>query len=267
MKESILKANGISLAVYERQGNTTPVFFVHGLFSNARTWRVALEQQCMNDIGIIAIDWPGHGRSERRTDPVHYRFLEISALIANVIEQKKLEDVLIVGHSIGGHIAMQVPRFTDKVSAAVIVAAAPIDDKSGLDTAYNLNEDITSILRGTITDDILCNAWLHDRRLLADIKESYHDTHLAFRRTIDQNIIPFIGAPEFLPENKLLKHKRVAFIYGEDEKLIKRSYLERMALQMPVNHSIHYVPGAAHFPQMESPAVFSSILSNFIREG
>lgn len=264
MKKNILVANGFPVAVYDREGTSPPVFFVHGIFSNAAAWQPMLQQPGMTGIRAIALDLPGHGASGRTDVPEDYGFLNFSSIVAAVLERLDLHKVILVGHSIGGHVAMHVSRFTDRVAAIMIVAAVPLDDASALGNAYNLDGSLTAIFGGNATDEILCDAWLHGPRHLPTIKDSYQNTHSVFQQAVTQNITSFLSPPNFTSEKELLVNKRVAFVYGEEDKLVRRSSVDALATDLAPAHEMHFVAHTAHFPHLEAPAEFGNIMRNFI---
>jgi len=91
------------------------LLFIHGAGGNNRFW--AHQFRALEGVNAYALDLPGHGRSEGRgfkTIPAYRGFL------SSFLEALALEKAILVGHSMGGAIALDFalrhPTRTDKLS-------------------------------------------------------------------------------------------------------------------------------------------------------
>ena len=103
----------------ERSGDGPPLVFVHGLGTSSSTWdacRALLDDR----YEVIAIDLPGHGRSSVVEDPAEYtrdRALEhLDELVAGLAVP-----AVIVGHSLGGYLALAFAATRPGVARAIVV--------------------------------------------------------------------------------------------------------------------------------------------------
>src|SRR5690606_35042567 len=55
---------------------------------------------------VIAVDLPGFGESERIAQP--FGIPQVADTLLEFIDQKKLSDIHIVGHSLGGYVALEM---------------------------------------------------------------------------------------------------------------------------------------------------------------
>ncbi len=88
----------------EVSGSGKPVLLIHGFGNSVYVWRhlaPALAQQNR----VIAIDLKGFGDSPKPADE-RYSVYEQARLIRDYVEDNDLKDVTIVGHSLGGGIAL-----------------------------------------------------------------------------------------------------------------------------------------------------------------
>src|SRR5580700_7548585 len=83
-------------------GGRSPVVLLHGLNDAHFTWR-RIAPDLARDRLVLVPDLPGHGLSER--PDASYDLAWYAGVIAQWIEGLKLEQVDIVGHSLGGGIA------------------------------------------------------------------------------------------------------------------------------------------------------------------
>jgi 4,5:9,10-diseco-3-hydroxy-5,9,17-trioxoandrosta-1(10),2-diene-4-oate hydrolase len=98
-----IDADGGRLAVI-RRGRGTPVVCLHAIGHGARDFE-ALADRIGEDFEIVAIDWPGQGRSPSSVPPSaeNYEALALAALDALGIGR-----AVLIGNSIGGAAALRV---------------------------------------------------------------------------------------------------------------------------------------------------------------
>jgi pimeloyl-ACP methyl ester carboxylesterase len=99
------------------------VVFVHGLFGQGKNW-TTIAKGLADNHRVTLLDLPNHGHSPW-TDRVDY--LDMAELVATELEQFG-EPVTLVGHSMGGKVAMQLSlRRPELLRALVVVDIAPVE--------------------------------------------------------------------------------------------------------------------------------------------
>jgi pimeloyl-ACP methyl ester carboxylesterase len=99
------------------------VVFVHGLFGQGRNW-TTIGKGLADAHRVTLVDLPNHGHSPW-TDRVEY--LDMVELLATELEQFG-EPITLVGHSMGGKVAMQLAlRRPELLRALVVVDIAPVE--------------------------------------------------------------------------------------------------------------------------------------------
>jgi len=96
---------------------------IHGLGSSAEAWQ-KLTPFLESGFNLTIYELPGHGH----TAPVPNLTIETASRdLARFIEDNGLDRPILVGHGIGGMIAMNYAfRFTDDVRRLIIIDAAPV---------------------------------------------------------------------------------------------------------------------------------------------
>ncbi|OAG38936.1 hypothetical protein AYO21_06814 [Fonsecaea monophora] len=96
---------------YETEGNPSgpSILFIHGLGGTTNAFQPLVPE--LQDYNIVRFDWSGHGRSSTPTTT------SIDSYVGDCLaamEELKLKDVNVVGHSLGGlialHLAAKVPE-------------------------------------------------------------------------------------------------------------------------------------------------------------
>ncbi|HKD00079.1 MAG TPA: alpha/beta fold hydrolase [Methylomirabilota bacterium] len=114
----------------EGSGATT-VLLIHGSGMSARSWDMQL-QGLPRSLRMIALDLPGHGQS----DPAPRAGVEAYAgAVADVLAALECGPVVVVGHSLGGSVAIALAaRRPDLVRGLVLIASCvklPLVDSVG----------------------------------------------------------------------------------------------------------------------------------------
>lgn len=107
---------------YVERGGGRPILMIHGLGGTLHHMRRPLMEEFGDGYRLIALDRPGSGYSTR---PAGFdgRLSEQARLIAGFIDALGLEKPLLVGHSLGGAVALATAlAYPDKVSGLALIA-------------------------------------------------------------------------------------------------------------------------------------------------
>jgi len=100
-----------------------PVVFVHGLFGQGKNW-TTIAKALADGHRVTLLDLPNHGHSPW-TDTVDYE--DMAELVADELESYG-EPATLVGHSMGGKVAMTLAlRRPELLRALVVVDIAPVE--------------------------------------------------------------------------------------------------------------------------------------------
>jgi pimeloyl-ACP methyl ester carboxylesterase len=111
-------AEGRRLRVRSWPGQGRPLVLLHGLLDDSEGWSgLAMDTQRP----CIAIDLPGFGGSEL---PLRPRISAYAEDVAAGLKRLRIDDCMLVGHSLGGAVATAVAERHDGVHALVLLAPA-----------------------------------------------------------------------------------------------------------------------------------------------
>lgn len=102
---------------YQVIGEGYPIVFLHGFLESSEIWKfLHLENQ---GIQSILIDLPGHGQSDMQgvTDDLS----EYAQKVFDIIDYLEIDDFGLVGHSMGGYIAMEMARQRNEIEKVVLL--------------------------------------------------------------------------------------------------------------------------------------------------
>jgi pimeloyl-ACP methyl ester carboxylesterase len=106
-------------------GSGAPLLLLHGVSFTAATWAPLFAE--LRGFRLLAVDLPGHGLS----DPVRYRRGRVREhthrLIDDIVDALGLDDVPVVGHSLGGMFALwHAAAGSERISAVTAVGAPAV---------------------------------------------------------------------------------------------------------------------------------------------
>jgi pimeloyl-ACP methyl ester carboxylesterase len=114
--------DGVTLhwAEYGRAGLPPPVVLLHGLNDSHLTWE-EIAPELAADRRVLVLDLPGHGLSDR--PDAGYELEWYSRLVGGWMEALELPAVDIVGHSLGGGIALMLLKLCRPRIRRLVLAA------------------------------------------------------------------------------------------------------------------------------------------------
>ncbi|MCP4224666.1 MAG: alpha/beta hydrolase [Actinomycetia bacterium] len=113
---------GVDLANDEERAQWPALILIHGAGMDATVWQLQTRYLAHHGFRTMAVDLPGHGRSEG--DPLS-TIGEMADWLASFIEVSGEAPAALVGHSMGTFIALEVAaRRPDLVSSIVLLGTA-----------------------------------------------------------------------------------------------------------------------------------------------
>ncbi len=103
-------------------GNGPPIVILHGLFGEGDNWR-AVANRLSERFRVVLLDLRNHGESGWEDE---MGFAEMAEDVFDTMDYLGLEDVALLGHSLGGKVAMTVAAARpERLKALVVVDIAP----------------------------------------------------------------------------------------------------------------------------------------------
>lgn len=125
-----------------------PIVLLHGLGVSSVVWTAFARRQ-LGDRTVIAPDLRGHGESDRAFDGA-YDISDYASDIAHLIEDRfHGVPVAVVGHSLGGLVAIEVARHWPRHVGQLVVLDPPLDQSHSRDVVATVAR-----LRQLPTDDL-----------------------------------------------------------------------------------------------------------------
>ncbi|WP_249872624.1 alpha/beta fold hydrolase [Oceanobacillus saliphilus] len=214
-----------------------PLVLVHGFVSSTYTFN-RLIPLLAKHFSIIALDLPGFGRSEKSMSFV-YSYENYAKIVAECIDYFRLKNVCIIGHSMGGQIALYTARLIPEQINRLILLSS-----SGYLKSANRLMILCSYLP-------LFNIAVKRRVTRRDVRESLQNVFYNQALITDDHIREFEGPLK--EENfykslvRLLRHREgdlnanqlkevktpALLIWGEEDKVVPVGVGKRLEADLP----------------------------------
>ncbi|MGZ8567599.1 MAG: alpha/beta fold hydrolase [Actinomycetota bacterium] len=146
-------ADGVRLAARAWEGNGPGVLLLHGLASSSHIWDL-VAPRLVPAMHVVAYDQRGHGRSGKPSSG--YGFERTSADAVAVFRAAGLRRPLIVGHSWGANVALEVAvRHPQRIAGAVLIDGGFLNLRHRMDWPTTRERLAPPDLKGTPLHEFL----------------------------------------------------------------------------------------------------------------
>ncbi|UTW44969.1 alpha/beta fold hydrolase [bacterium SCSIO 12696] len=240
------------------------VVLIHGLFGMSDNLG-QLGKYLESQYRVHRLDLRNHGRSGRSDSMT---LSEMASDVAQYMEANTIENAAIVGHSLGGKVAMQLALHgNERVAALVVADIAPV--------AYRSHHDAVLAGLQNLRLDQVSNRSEADRQLAEYVvepgvrqfllKNLYRNEHQQFALRLN---LPAVLScyPQILaaPEGSASQCPTL-FIKGESSDYITAEHADAINQFFP-NKRFKMIAGTGHWLHAEKPDIFNRLTGQFLQE-
>ena len=260
---------------YVKAGSGPLLLLIHGIAGSVENWQEVIEPLAQRHT-VVAPSLPGHGRSAPGAGD--YSLGALAAGLRDLLVALGYERATLVGHSLGGGIAMQFayqfPEITERlalvssgglgpeVSAVLRAAALP---------GAGLFIGVTATLGSTVGSQVargLAVVGLRPTIDVAEVARGYaslvdHDRRVAFLSTL-RGVVG-TGGQRVSARDRfyLAEGMPVLIIWGARDRIIPVRHGEEAHAAIPGSR-LEVFDNVGHLPQLEAPGRFITALEQFI---
>jgi pimeloyl-ACP methyl ester carboxylesterase len=250
---------------YEVDGQGKPIVFLHGWLGSWDVWRdTMLTISGLHRYKIYALDFWGFGDSAKKSAP-SFTISSYVSMVAQFMQIMGIAQAPVIGHSMGGTVAMNLALDHPSRVEKVIVVDSPMVGSS-LNILLKLagHQFVASLVWSNL--DLLrlglrvfSSQWAKDGsrlyRMLA--KDLSRTTVEAFWWSIaslrEINLKPYLSQ---------VKVPTLA-IYGKKDNIVHPSQARIIDEQIE-NAQVEWMDASKHFPMLDEPERFNKVLLDFL---
>lgn len=251
------------IAVEERGRGDLPIFFIHGNSTCRSVFRKQFEGDLPDSHRLIAMDLPGHGDSSDAPDPHgSYTRPGYADAAAQVLAQMDVRAAIVVGWSLGGHIAIDLLDAYPGMRGLMLVGAPPVPRDGwarGFKAAIQNGAAARQHLRSEEIDGFVHTIFGAgaDPALRAAVARA---DGLARKRV-------FEASKEGLGIDQLeaveTRGVPLAVVNGAQDPIVDLDYCDGVAYAHLWSGHCHRIEGAGHAPFWQEPLAFDQLLRRF----
>lgn len=249
---------------YRDQGDPqSPVLLlIHGLGCSLRYWACVFDAREFANYRILALDLPGFGMSDK-PDSYDYKLSSQADLALAFVDALQVQQFLLVGHSMGGAIAILLAlKYPDRVKHLVVIEPNLRAHDAQLSREMVKYRESEFIQRYQEFQSIAIDTVKHwfvgfrQRNLDDYIIELLKTTPVSMYRSA-QSLIRTTRDETFLTQFQQLTIPKKHFLIGEETLKIRRIPSDFAAN----NIQTVIVPGVGHMMMVDNPAIFNETLA------
>jgi pimeloyl-ACP methyl ester carboxylesterase len=274
IEHKFIDIHGERLAYYD-EGDGEPLLLIHGMAGSSQTWREILPRLARH-YRVIAPDLLGHGQSAKpRTD---YSLGAFAVGLRDLLDELDVPSATVVGHSLGGGIAMQfLYQHPDYFRRLILISSGGL----GQDVGWILRllsapgaELVMPVIApgfvvraGETVKSRLTSLGLRSPRgaEIWNAYSSFNDarTRESFLRTL-RSVVDYRGqSVSALNRLQLRAGLPTLAIWGEDDTIIPVDHAYA-ALEARPDCRLEVLPNVGHFAHVEAPVEVVDLIDDFI---
>lgn len=251
---------------YQVFGQGDPVIIMHGLFGSSRNW-LSLAKKLSESHQVYIVDLRNHGRSGH-ADSMTY--IDMAADIAHLIEINDLDKVNLIGHSMGGKVAMTFAlQYRLLINKLIVLDISPVSYQNEFDLLLEtmLNLPLDQINNRNDANEILSHD-IPDESLRAFLLQNLIQDGDSYRWRINlegikENLGNISGFPAPVTINSL--ECRTLFLGGSESDYI-RPHHHPIIRKFFSNTLIHTVSNAGHWLHVQQPDTVLQRITTFLED-
>lgn len=248
--------------IYDDGHTGIPLLVVHGLFGMLDNWG-SFGREFGAEMPCHLVDLRNHGKSFRSDEMSHQALADD---ILNYINHHKINQINLLGHSLGGKVAMEFAiSYPERVNKLIVADIAPKAYSPHHQKTFNALQSIDFEKVVTRKDvELELEKYLTHKPTVLFLLKNLHweeENKLNWRFNLDvltkkyNDLVGAIKSGVFEKETLFLAGEKSDYILPQDEMLI--------ADQFP-NYQLVKIKNAGHWIQVENPKDFNQIVKKFL---
>jgi pyruvate dehydrogenase E2 component (dihydrolipoamide acetyltransferase) len=243
-----------------------PLVFLHGIGGTQSTWQAVLPAFAAH-YRVCAVDLPGHGKSDKPApETADYSLVGMGRAAAQALDALHLVPAVLIGHSLGGAVAMQVALENPEIVSRLVLV-----DCAGLGTEIN-PELLDRVEAEPSREEArkLLDLFFYDPRYI--LESGVEDTYRQRMEPGAQEALRTIAAANFgrsgqrtgLPPRLGQVKVPVLILWGAEDRVIPATHAQLGAQGMG-RAQVAILEGVGHVPQLEDADGFVAAVQSFLR--
>lgn len=248
---------------YKRIGQGQPVVLLHGLFGSLDNLGV-ISRALRHQFDVLSIDLPDHGQSSHSN---RFNYDDYAQQVIKTINHNDIQSPAILGHSMGGKVAMHIAlHYPDAISKLIVADIAPVRYSPRHSNVFKALQSVNlnSISSRKDAEQMMAQH-IEEQGVIQFLIRSLAKTEsggFTWRFNLDLLLRDYddisMEVTHTLPFNK-----PTLFIKGGNSNYITQEHRPIIHQLFP-RATAKIMQGVGHWLHAEKPAVFAKLVADFI---
>ncbi|HET8754256.1 MAG TPA: alpha/beta hydrolase, partial [Salinimicrobium sp.] len=249
MKNS-LKEEGIFNYVEEGEG--TPIIILHGLMGGLSNFQGVMDFFPAKGYKIVILDLPLYNLPLLKTSVANF-----AKFLKEFIDYKGFKNAILLGNSLGGHIALLCTKLYPEVVKALVLTGSSGLYESAMGESYPKRGDYEYIRKKA--ENVFYDPKTATKEIVDDVFETVNDRSKLIRTLAIAKSAIRHNMSKDLPKMKT----PTCLIWGKNDNVTPPEVAEDFNRLLP-NSNLYWIDKCGHAPMMEHPDAFNEILYKWL---
>lgn len=238
------------------------IVLIHGNSSSSKIFKATLESDSI-PYNKIAVDLLGHGNNqpEHLNQEEHFSIVAYKKDILKQLEHVE-DDVLLVGNSLGGHIAIEIASQVKNLKGLVIFGTPPLKKPLNFDEGFLPVEELQTFFKEEPSHseiETTINAIVNNKEAYSRIVSDFKKANPLVRKAIATDAANGNFSNEY---DYFIKTETPKYIISGDQDIsINSGYLQKITDDCNGSCNLIVFENCGHYPSIEQPEKFNNTIN------
>ena len=251
MEEKIIKEGKYR---YIEKGEGTPIIILHGLMGGLSNFHGVTDYFPKKGYKILLPELPIYGMPMLKTNVKQF-----AKFVEQFIKFKGLEDVILLGNSLGGHIGLlHTKMYTDRVKALIITGSSGLYE-SAMGDGYPRRGDYDFIQKKA--ENVFYDPKVATKAIVDEVFNTVNDRN----KTLKTLAIAKSAIRHNMADDLPSMQTPTCIIWGKNDTVTPPDVAELFDELLP-DSELFWIDKCGHAPMMEHPDEFNTILDAWLQK-
>ena len=239
---------------YVELGEGTPVVILHGLMGGLSNFEGVMNYFPRKGYKILVPELPVYD-----LPLVNSSVKSLADFLYDFLNFKKLKEVLLLGNSLGGHVALLYTKFHPESVKGLVITGSSGLYENAMGDGYPKRGDYEYIKAKS--EEVFYDPKIATKEIVDEVFESVNDRNKLLRTLAIAKSAIRHNMAEDLPNMKT----RTAIIWGAQDSVTPPNVAEEFNSLLP-NSDLYWIDKCGHAPMMEHPERFNEIMHSWMEK-
>lgn len=266
---NFLETSQGKIAYVDTGGSGNAIVFIHGNSCSLNVFRKQFEY-FGGQYRMIAIDLPGHGKSDNARNPDKaYCIPGYAKVLDEVLTALNVDQFMVVGFSLGGNIALQWTQISEGIKGIVLVNSAPIKYSEDALLGYPPYEGSYGAFPDPLSESqatqfMAASGFDVQNPSVYFMIEDAMRTDGKARTTMVASVLSGNGFDETMLVSQL--KIPIAVVVGENDRCVGKEYVAQLHYENLWRNQVQVIVNAQHAIVYHQSDLFNLLLEDFISD-